>query len=348
MANIYSSDLAIFLMGTLAAAFVTGLAGFAFGMVAAGVWLFALTPSQTSALIVAYGVLVQGYAAWKLRHAIRPHRLAPFIVGSAIGIPAGVAALGWISPVHFRIGVGVLLIVFSLYNLVRPKLSEMKAAGRTADATVGFFNGVLGGATGLGGILPTIWSGLRGWPRDEQRAVFQPTAVATFLMTIATFGSVGIITYDTVRLFMVGLPPLVAGSWLGWLLYGKLDEGAFRKVVLVLLLVSGVTLVASAGDRLQHQKGVRHMSIVTTSTRFLRDSLLCSSAAAAFVCITGGFSHAQDQDCANDPANFAWQEKAIEHAQRMRGFFDPDRGQQKMPFVIPAFETDWSIACKAE
>jgi uncharacterized membrane protein YfcA len=119
MANVLSSDLAIFLVGTLAAAFVAGLAGFAFGMVAAGVWLFALTPSQTSALIVAYGLLVQGYAVWKLRHSILPHRLAPFIVGSAIGIPAGVAALRWISPVHFRIGVGVLLIVFSLYNLVR-------------------------------------------------------------------------------------------------------------------------------------------------------------------------------------------------------------------------------------
>jgi uncharacterized membrane protein YfcA len=245
MANIVSFDLAIFLVGTFAAAFVTGLAGFAFGIVAAGIWLYALTPSQTSALIVAYGLLVQGYAVWKLRHAIRPHRLAPFIVGSAIGIPAGVAALRWISPVHFRIGVGVLLIVFSLHNLVRPKLPEMKAAGCSADATVGIFNGALGGATGLGGLLPMIWSSLRGWPRDEQRAVFQPTAVATFLMTIAAFGSVSLITFDTVRLFTIGLLPLVAGSWLGWMLYGKLDEGAFRKVVLVLLLVSGVTLVAS-------------------------------------------------------------------------------------------------------
>ena len=64
-------------------------------------------------------------------------------------------------------------------------------------------------------------------------------------MTIAAFGGVGIITLDTVRLFMIGLPTLVAGSWLGWMLYGKLDESAFRKIVLVLLLVSGVTLVAS-------------------------------------------------------------------------------------------------------
>jgi uncharacterized protein len=245
MTNILSFDMAIFLGGTLAAAFVTGLAGFAFGMVAAGIWLYALTPAQTSTLIVAYALLVQGYAVWKLRHRLDRHRLAPFIFGSAIGIPAGIAVLQWISPVRLRLGVGVLLILFSLYNLVRPTLPEMKGVGRGADAAVGFFNGVLGGATGLGGILPTIWSGLRGWSRDEQRAVFQPTAVATFLMTILAFGGAGIITLDTVRLFVIGLPALVVGTALGWALYGKLDEAAFRKVVLALLLVSGAALVAS-------------------------------------------------------------------------------------------------------
>ncbi len=247
MADVVSFDLAIFLIGTLVAAFVTGLAGFAFGVVAASIWLHVLTPSQTSALIVAYTLLVQGYAVWKLRRSILPHRLAPFIAGSAAGIPAGVAALRYISPAHFRIGIGVLLIIFSLYNLARPKPPDMKGAGRVADAVVGFFNGVLGGASGLAGILPLIWSGLRGWSRDEQRAVFQPTAVATFLMTIVVFSGSGIVTRETMRLFLIGLPALLAGTGLGWLLYGKLDDGAFRRVVLALLLVSGVTLVASGG-----------------------------------------------------------------------------------------------------
>jgi uncharacterized membrane protein YfcA len=244
MAHILSFDLMIFLCGTLAAAFVTGLAGFAFGMVAASIWLYALTPLQASILIVAYGLLVQGYAVWKLRHSLNLQRLAPFILGSAVGIPAGIGALHWTSPVHLRIGVGVLLVSFSLYNLVRPKLPEMKDAGRAADSAVGFLNGVLGGATGLAGILPTIWMTLRGWSRDEQRAVFQPTAVATFLMTILALGGVGAITLDIMRLFLIGLPALMVGSALGWTLYGRLDEVAFRKIVLVLLLVSGATLVA--------------------------------------------------------------------------------------------------------
>lgn len=244
MADLISFDLAVFLSGTLVAAFVTGLAGFAFGMVAAGIWLYVLTPSQTSTLIAAYALLVQGYAVWKLRRDLNLHRLAPFIVGSAIGIPAGIAALRWVSPMHLRIGIGALLIVFSLYNLVRPKLPEMKEAGRGADAVVGILNGVLGGATGLAGIALIIWSSMRGWSRDEQRAVFQPTVFATFVMVILAFSGVGIVTLDAVRLFLIGLPALLVGSVLGWLLYGKLNETAFRKIVLVLLLVSGMTLAA--------------------------------------------------------------------------------------------------------
>jgi uncharacterized protein len=56
----------------------------------------------------------------------------------------------------------------------------------------------------------------------------------------------GLVTAESTRLFLIGLPVLVAGTLLGWSLYGKLDEVAFRKVVLVLLLVSGTVIVATA------------------------------------------------------------------------------------------------------
>lgn len=67
MAHTDPFALAIFVLGTTTASFVTGLAGFAFGLVAAAIWLYALTPVQTTTLIIAYGLLVQGYAVWKLR-----------------------------------------------------------------------------------------------------------------------------------------------------------------------------------------------------------------------------------------------------------------------------------------
>jgi uncharacterized membrane protein YfcA len=235
-------ELAVFLGGTFAAACISGLAGFGFALIATAIWLHALEPVQSAPLMVVYGLLVQVYAFWKLKNSLSYNRLLPFVLGSALGVPFGVGLLAWASPGHLRIGTGVFLVLFSLYSLVRPTLPQFHSAGRVADAGVGVLNGILGGATALAGIVVVIWSGLRGWSKDEQRAVFQPTTFATYLMVALWLGGSGRITPDIVWSFILGLPALAVGSWLGWRLYGRLDESAFRKVVLVLLLISGAAL----------------------------------------------------------------------------------------------------------
>jgi uncharacterized membrane protein YfcA len=170
-------------------------------------------------------------------------KLWPFLAGAVVGVPVGISILGWANPVHVKAGIGVFLVLYSLYALARPKIASVTAGGVAADAGIGFLNGVLGGITGLAGILVTIWCGLRGWPKDRQRTIFQPVAVATFAMSAAWLGIKGAASADTIRLFLFGLPALLAGTWLGMKLYGVLDEATFRRVVLVLLLVSGAVLI---------------------------------------------------------------------------------------------------------
>jgi uncharacterized membrane protein YfcA len=82
-------------------------------------------------------------------------------------------------------------------------------------------------------------------PKDIQRAVFQPVAVATFAMVALWLGAKGAIAADTITLFLVGLPVLLAGTWLGLKFYGRIEEASFRRVVLALLLVSGCLLMVS-------------------------------------------------------------------------------------------------------
>jgi uncharacterized membrane protein YfcA len=53
----------------------------------------------------------------------------------------------------------------------------------------------------------------------------------------------GAVTGETVKLYLLGLPCMLAGTWAGLKLYGKLDDAVFRKIILILLLVSGVSLV---------------------------------------------------------------------------------------------------------
>ena len=236
-------ELPVFLLATFVGALVAGLSGFAFGLVAASLWLYILSPLQTATLIVAFGLIVQGYSVWKLRRALDWHRLWPFVAGAAIGVPVGVTVLTWANPHHVRMGVGIFLILYSLYAFFRPQLKPVTGGGAAADAGVGFLNGILGGITGLAGILVTIWSGLRGWCKDVQRTVFQPVAVCIFLMSALWLGARGTVTLETIKLFAIGLPFLLAGTWLGLKLFGRLNEAAFRKIVLALLFVSGVALI---------------------------------------------------------------------------------------------------------
>src|SRR4030088_2598550 len=122
-----SFELPIFLVATFAGALVAGLSGFAFGLVAASIWLYILTPLQTAALVIAFGLIVQGFAVWKLRRALDWKKLWPFVAGAALGVPVGVGILTWANPAHVRIGVGVFLVLYSLYALFRPTITPVKA-----------------------------------------------------------------------------------------------------------------------------------------------------------------------------------------------------------------------------
>ena len=76
-----------------------------------------------------------------------------------------------------KIALGIFLLVFGTYALLSPRLHTITAGGRAADAVVGFIGGVLGGIGGYSGVLPTIWTQLRGWPKETARAVYQPYVI---------------------------------------------------------------------------------------------------------------------------------------------------------------------------
>jgi uncharacterized protein len=235
--------LGLFLLAAFIGGFASGLAGFAMGFIVSGIWLHIITPVQTTALVVGYGLWTQGYGVWKLRHSLSWRNVAPFIIGGTIGVPIGTLLLTYIDPAYFRTGVGLLLIVYGIYGLAQPVFKPVQA-GTVADSGVGFLNGILCGLTGLPGFIITIWCQLRGWTKDVQRAVFQPVMLAAIVVTAISLSFTGAVTAETAKLYVLGLPALLAGLWLGFKLYGKLDEARFRRVVLVLLMFSGVSLIA--------------------------------------------------------------------------------------------------------
>ena len=85
-------ELTLFLLATFAGALVAGLSGFAFGLVVSAIWLYILTPLQTATLIIAFGLIVQGYSVWKLRGALDWRKLWPFVPAPRSAFPSASAS----------------------------------------------------------------------------------------------------------------------------------------------------------------------------------------------------------------------------------------------------------------
>ncbi len=235
--------IALIALGALVAGFVSGLSGFAFGMVSVAFWLHVIEPAALAPLVVACSLIVQGYSLSTVRRGFDLGRLWPFLLGGALGVPIGIALLGSLDHRLFRIVVGGFLVIYAGTMLLLRTMPKISGGGRLADAACGFTGGLMGGFAGLPGPLPTIWTALRGWSREQQRGIFQPFNAAMHVFALGGFASQGLLTQGVGILLLICLPAVFAGAWLGMRLYDRVDDVQFRRIVLVLLLVSGLTLV---------------------------------------------------------------------------------------------------------
>ena len=234
------------LLGTVVAGFVSGLSGFAFGLAGLSIWAWLLDPTLLSPLVVAGSLVSQVVSFFILRPRIDWRRTMPFIFGGVIGVPLGVLALAYIDLRLFRGITGSIMIIYCAGMLALASLPPISHGGRVADGVVGMIGGIMGGLAGLTGPVPTLWCSLRRWDKDAQRAVFQTFNLTMQSLTLASYAISGHLTVEFAKLFAWMLPAILLPTWLGSRLYSRLSDVAFRRVVLVLLLISGCVLVSGS------------------------------------------------------------------------------------------------------
>ncbi len=229
--------------GAFLSALAVGVAGFGDALIAAALWLLVLSPAEAVPLVVSTGLVIHMIPLVRLRRALEFTRLGPFLIGGTLGVPAGSWLLGAADPEIFRTSVGAFLVVYGLIFLTRRPRGGLAWGGRGLDGAVGVLGGVMGGLAGLSGIVAIVWAGLRGWPKAEQRGLVQPFILAMHGMALGWLAAGGLVDAKTGWNFLLCLPAIALGSWLGLRLYGRLDERQFQRIVIVLLLVLGAMLL---------------------------------------------------------------------------------------------------------
>ena len=231
--------------GAVVAGFVQGLSGFAFGLVAMSFWVWAVDPKVAAALTVFGGLLGQLIAAFSVRRGFKLNQLLPFVLGGIAGIPVGVWLLPLVDANTFKIGLGVILLFWCPAMLFAQRIPKISFGGRLADGVVGLAGGVLGGFGGFTGEIPTLWCVLRGFPREEQRAIIQNFNLAMLIVIMGTYSAAGLVTKATLPLFAIVAPAMLIPTFLGTRMYKGISDLRFRQIVLGLLTASGLMMLTS-------------------------------------------------------------------------------------------------------
>ena len=208
-----------------------------------------LDPATAAVLVVICSVVAQSLTIRTVWHAIDRARVGPMIAAGLLGVPIGSWLLLRVDPNAFRLCMGVLLAAFSGFMLFGGRQMHIAQGGRWADTAVGFAGGILGGLAGLSGALPTVWAALRGWGKDERRGVFQAFNLAILTAAVLVYAVSGRLTGEVGRLVLIALPGTFVGAWLGASTYQRLSDQRFHEVVLVLLGMSGVSLIWTSVSR---------------------------------------------------------------------------------------------------
>jgi len=233
-------------VGAAVAGFVQGLSGFAFGLVAMGIWAWSLDPLLAGPLVVFGSLVGQLLATTSMWRVMNPYRALPFVLGGILGVPLGVALLRYIDPTQFKAAVGVLLVVWCPIMLFGRSLPRIHGGGRWADAGVGWIGGIMGGLGGLTGPAPILWGALRGWDRHMQRSVLQLFNICMHSLTMTIYALSGTIPKAALPLFGVMVPAMLLPTIAGYRLYHRVSDVTFRRVVLGLLTVSGAVLIVTS------------------------------------------------------------------------------------------------------
>lgn len=240
----------IVVLGAIVAGFVQGLSGFAFGLTAMSFWVWVLDPKLAAALAVFGALTGQIIAAATMRRGFNISRLAPFLFGGLVGIPLGVAVLPALDIELFKAILGGFLVLWCPLMLAAKSMPRIKVGGKVADGLIGGIGGIMGGIGGFTGTVPTLWCTLRGFDKDEQRSIIQNFNLAALVVTMGIYIAKNIVTVEMVPMFAIVAPAMLVPTLLGGRMYLGISEVAFKKLVLSLLICSGVALLASSVPQL--------------------------------------------------------------------------------------------------
>jgi uncharacterized protein len=233
------SSAAIFL-----AAIVRGFSGFGFSLLSITAISLILPVAQIVPSIFLLEIAASINLIPGIWREIHWRSLTWLMVGYVIGLPVGGYALIHAPEAPAQIVLGIFVIGTSILMLRGFHLARTPAA--PASTATGAASGVLNGAFGIGGPPVVLFY----FSTPGAAAIGRASIIFFFLFTdllgVGYFATQGIVTAQSFVQAVLWLPALLIGVWIGAHGFRRMDQDAFRRWVLVILIALALLGIGKA------------------------------------------------------------------------------------------------------
>ncbi|HET7838530.1 MAG TPA: sulfite exporter TauE/SafE family protein [Rectinemataceae bacterium] len=236
----------IIMFALMCSACVASVVGFAFSAIAgASLYHLVSTPVEVVKILLWSSIAIQLYSVIQLWQYIKWRRLIPYLAGGFVTVGPFCWLVLHMSAGAYLLAIGLFIAAYGVYRLFSsPKAVQVsKRTGLFIDVATGAMGGITGPFAAFPGAAIAIWCCMRGWDKVEQRSVFQPYILIMQVVTLGIFTMMGGSSSlnFSYALFAV---PAVFGCHIGLLLFKRLSNSQFNRLVSCFLIISGISMIA--------------------------------------------------------------------------------------------------------
>ncbi|MCP4161924.1 MAG: sulfite exporter TauE/SafE family protein [Deltaproteobacteria bacterium] len=170
-------------------------------------------------------------------------RFWPLYLGTLPGLLLGIWILGTTQNQSPKVILGTVMLIYGIWALKNKLLQLSKSKERRLMAPIGLLSGLVNGVTGsqIMPIMPYLLS------VKMDRDLFVQTINSSFtfstIIMIIGLGKLGLVTTSIISISAMGILPVAVGIFFGGQLRKRVADETYRKMVLILLIVLGCTLI---------------------------------------------------------------------------------------------------------
>ena len=232
----------LWIIATFAAFFIKGLCGFANTLVFTSIMGFGAANVDISPVELILGYPSNMILTFRNRKLLKAKIFLLLSALVVIGSIPGALLLKNADVRYLKIVSGAVVLLIGIEMLLREyNIGKLKESKPLLYA-IGVLSGVLCGLFGIGALL-AAYVGRVTETGDEFKANISAVFIVDNTFRIVLYSLLGVITPDSVKQAALLLPVMLVGLFAGIKSAKYLDEKTVRKLVIVLLIVSGAVLM---------------------------------------------------------------------------------------------------------